>query len=174
MKNKVILGFAALLWVVISLPVQAEELKIAVIDLQRALNQVEAGKEAKEKLEAQFKTIKDDLAKTEQELKETKENLESQVGVLNEEALKAKGTEFTKQLRDYQMKRQDLQTKLRQEEEKFTREILDGLQEIVAEMGQKEKYTLILDQSTVLFGKNQLNLTEQIIKEYNKRHKAKS
>src|SRR3989338_4831582 len=70
------------------------ESKIAVIELERLVNEVDDGHAAKAKLQKEFKEKQEFLDKKQAELKKMQESLQSQAAMMKEEARQAKGMEF--------------------------------------------------------------------------------
>jgi Skp family chaperone for outer membrane proteins len=57
----------------------------------------------------------------------------------------------------------ELQTK----EAKVTGDIINRLQKIAADIGQKESYDMILERSQVLYAPTKTDLTERVIQSFN-------
>ena len=55
----------------------------------------------------------------------------------------------------------------------MVKDILQDIDKVISEYGKGEGYSIILNDRTLLYGENQLNLTEQIIKILNDRYKKK-
>jgi len=65
--------------------VRAAELRVAVVDMQRALNECDAGKRAKDQVKAKFEKSQDDLKRQREDLDRRKEESERKAPVLKEE-----------------------------------------------------------------------------------------
>ena len=74
----------------------------------------------------------------------------------------------------YQRSMQDSQEELRQKENEMTGAILQDLQKIVVEVGKKEKFTLILERSQVLYSDQGVDITPKVIELYNSRGPGKA
>jgi len=71
--------------------------------------------------------------------------------------------------RDFERAYKDSQAELQAKDNELTAGILKELQLVIKDYGDKEGYTLILENSSnaVLYGAKDADLTEQIIKIYN-------
>lgn len=156
-------------------PALAAEAKIGYVDLQKALNQSEAGKAAKEKIGKTVKEYEGTVETRQKELKKLKDELDKQSLVLAEEARAAKERDYQQKLKDFQRFTKDIQEELQQKDAQFTQKILKDLIQIIKEIGQKEGYTLILEQteSSLLYASDKIDITNQVIKTYDGRQKGK-
>ena len=80
MKRAILAGIVAVC--IASTSVFAADLKLGYIDMQRALNGSEAGKEAKEQLATKVKKYQEEINVKQEDLKKMKEELEKQGNVL--------------------------------------------------------------------------------------------
>jgi len=145
-----------------------------VVDMQRALNECDAGKKAKENFKGQVDKLQADLNKQKSEIEKIKDEVEKKGMVLKEDERKNIERDYQKRLRDFQRTYKDSQAELQQRDNELTGEILRELQEVIAEYGAKQNYTLVLESSNtgaVLFGSRSVDITEQVIQEYNTKRK---
>ena len=163
-----------LLCICVILPVsaQAEEaLKIGILDLQKVLNECDAGKKAKTDLEALIKSKESAIEEKGLEIEKLKSELQKQASVLSSEAKKSKEAELEKLLRDYQRTVQDSQEELKRKEGELTEAIIKGVHELVDDIGKKEGYTVIIEKSLALYINEDLDITDTVIKRHNKSKK---
>lgn len=147
------------------------DLKLGYVDLQRALNESEAGKAAKERFKAQVDRLQVDLKKKKDALDSMKEKLEKKSSVMKPEEARNLENDYQKKLRDFERAYKDSQGELQQKDNELTVELLKELQVVIEEFGKEQGYSIILEQSSssVLYGSPELDLTEQIIGRYNAR-----
>jgi outer membrane protein len=167
---------AAALGIILSTSVAvAEEMVIGTVDLQRALNDSESGKRAKEDFKVQVDKLQADLAKQKNDLEKIKEDVEKKGLVLKEEERKNIEKDYQRRLRDFQRTYKDSQAELQQKDSELTNEILRELQEVIGEYGAKQSYTLILEASNtgaVLYNSRAVDITDKIIEAYNAKRKV--
>ena len=152
---------------------RAAEMKIGYVDLQRALNESEAGKAAKERFKVQVDKLQVDLKKKKDQLDGMKEQLEKKASVMKPDEARNLESDYQKKLRDFERAYKDSQGELQQKDNELTVELLKELQVVIEEFGKEQGYSIILEQSSssVLYGAADLDLTEQIIARYNARKK---
>lgn len=151
---------------------RAEELNIATVDLQRALNECESGKKAKEEFKVEVDKLQAQLAKRKENLERIKADLEKKGMVLKDEERKNLEKDYQRQLRDFQRTYKDSQAELQARDGELTNEILRQLQEIIMEYGTGSPHTLILEASNtgaVLYNHRSTDITDKIIEKFNAR-----
>ena len=141
MRRLILAGFVMALMA--STSVFAADVKFGYIDMQRALNGSEAGKEAKEQLAARVKKYQDEINVKQDDLKRLKDELEKQGMLLSETARAAKEKDYQNKLKDFQRFTKDAQDELQGKDEEFTRKILEGMEKVIQEYGRKNGYTFI-------------------------------
>jgi outer membrane protein len=162
-----------LLMVFTSLTFAVEPLKIAYVDMQKALNYCEAGKEAKRQMTLEVEKMQKVFAGKQKELEKIKEDLEKRGSVLSENVRREKDRDYQAKLRDLQRLQKDYEDDLRRKDREFTERILKNMEVIIKQMGEEGKYTVILEknQPTILFISNSLDLTEEVIKRIDQKQK---
>ncbi len=173
--KKILISVAVLGSLFLGHAVMAQE-KVGLIDLQKALNEVEEGKAAKARLKAEFDAKQKTLDALQNDLKAMKDNLEKQKLVLSQDALKQKEIEYRDKFIELQKKLAEFRGELQQKEAQYTGDIIIALKQLVSEVGAKDKYTLIFEkgQDVVLYAPNATDLTPALIQLYNsKPHPAK-
>ncbi|MGA2516263.1 MAG: OmpH family outer membrane protein [Thermodesulfobacteriota bacterium] len=147
---------------------QTSTIKIGSVDIQRALNECDAGKEAKKALTKEVEKFQRLVAEKQKELQDMKESLEKQVMMLTPEARGTREKELQTRLRDVQRWGEDAQNEVNQRRAEMERNVLVGLQKVVQKLGADEGYTLILEksQTSVLFASKSIDMTDLAIKAY--------
>lgn len=170
MKNMVLVG------VVISLfacgrvgAAEAGMPKIGYVDMNRALNEVEEGRKAKADLEADGKAKKQKLEIKQNELKTLKADIDKQRLILSAEALGKKEMEFQQKFMELQKMGADFEQAFAEKEAALTKPIGDKLKKIIAELGSSDSYAAILPKEVMLYGLAGNDLTDEVIRRYNKK-----
>ena len=148
--------------------VYSADIKIGSVDMQKAVNECNAGEEAKKVLTKEADKFQRLIAEKQKEIQEMKESLEKQGLVLTPEARTAREKEFQTRLRDFQRWGEDVQNELNQKRIEIERNISIGLIKVAQEIGANEGYTLILqkNENIVLFASKPTDITDQVIKAY--------
>jgi outer membrane protein len=146
------------------------QVKIGVVDLQRAINETEDGRQAKRRLKKLFDERQKSLDAKQTSLKAQKESLERQQDVLSEDALRKKVEKYQADLMDLQNEYMQYQQELSTKEAELTQKILEKMQGILRRIGQTDGYTLIVEanEGGVVWVPSNLDLTDVLIQRYNK------
>jgi len=147
----------------------AAEIKIGYVDLNRALNNSDAGKDAVVKLEEMVKSKQSIIEYEGEKIKKIEEELTKQASVLTPDAIKEKKEEREKLLRSYQRMVKDSQEEVQKKQGEFMDGIVTELRKIVLQTGQEEGYTVILEraESGILYFTPEIDLTETLINKFN-------
>lgn len=143
--------------------------KIGYVDLEKALNDVEDGKKAKEKLKSAFQEKQKKLDKEAEDFKKKKEEFDKRAPLLKPEARDKEERELERKFVELQSLAQQLQVEVAQEESKMTKPIFDRFAKIIQSMGDAGGYAVILEknQSALLYAPSSLDLTSELVRNYN-------
>ena len=153
--------------------VLAAELKIGSVDLQKAVNECHAGKEAKKNIMAQFEKMQKQGADKQKELKAMQEALEKQAPMLTKEARTTKEKDLQAKGKEFQRWAEDSQNELNQKRIEMERSIAQGIFQVVQKIGSDEGYTVILEKNEqiVLYTTKAIDITDRVIKAYDAQKK---
>src|SRR5215471_15744154 len=147
----------------------AEDIRIGYVDLQKALNESEAGKKAKETFKGEVDRLEQSLERRKQEVEKLKEELEKKGLLLKEEERDSLERDYRQKLRDFERMYKDSQQELEIKDREMTGRILEDLRQVIQGMGEQGNYTVILEgnNTVVLYGSKAIDLTDTVIRTYN-------
>ena len=150
------------------------QVKLAYVDMQRALGEIEEGKIAKSKLQNQFQAKQKDLDAKQEDLKRESANLEAMAreGVLKDEKLRDKRADLERKIMEVTKYWQDSQKALADEERKLTQEIFTKMAIIIRGIAEAEGFTFVFDkaESGLVYAPDSLDLTNELVQKYNAKH----
>ncbi|MFH1830783.1 MAG: OmpH family outer membrane protein [Pseudomonadota bacterium] len=144
-----------------------DQVKLGYVDMNRALNEVNEGKAAKAKLEADGQAKKKKLEIMQNELKTMKEDLDKQRLILSKEALAKKEADFQQKFFELQKTTMEFEQSFAEKEANFIRPISEKLQGVIQKIGQAEGYSLIVPRAMALYSLPGTDLTDKVIAAYN-------
>jgi len=152
--------------------VAATMLKVAVVDLQGALNATTEGLAAKDSLRKKHMAKQEQVDKMKAELDTMEEKIKSPV--LSEEAqaeLKENYRQKKAQLIEYVTLAKETEDR---ENQQLSARIMTGLIKIAQEIAKTDNYTIILEKngSGVVYFEESMNITDRVVKIYNERYQA--
>lgn len=153
--------------------VLAADLKIAYVDIQKAVNESNAGKEAKKTITKDVEKFQRLVADKQKELQALKESLDKQVLMLTPDARANKEKEYQNKLREFQRWGEDTQNEVNQKRIEMERNISAALLKVIQKIGADEGYTVILEknENIVLYVSKSIDITDRVIKAYDAQKK---
>jgi outer membrane protein len=168
MKKTMVTAFALLAGLAAAGPSSAADGKIGYVDVQKALNSSEAGKDAKEKLSSRVKKYQEEINAKQEDLKKLKDDLERQSSVLSDVKRADKEKEYSQKLKDFQRFTKDAQEELQGKDEEFTKRILEEFEKVVQEYGKKNGFTVIFARNdSMIYADDKSDVTEDLVKLFN-------
>src|SRR2546426_3096043 len=168
-RARVTLGLAAMAIVLGAAGRALAEQKIAVVDMQRALNECDAGKRAKDQVKAKFERSQNQLKKQREDLDRLKEDYDRKATVLKEEERRNLEKDLETRGLEFKRKYEDFHRDLKETDAELTKSIVEELYELVRDYGEKHGYTLVLEASSgaLLYNDKTVDVTDEIVKLHN-------
>lgn len=166
-KAMLLLGLAAVLaW---GTGADDEPVKIAVVDLDMALNSTEEGKAAREELARKKREAEATMQPRIQRFKELQEELRSKRFVLSEEALYDRQLDLVELKTEIESEMKELENKLKIDQERIVGPLRKKMVEIVQELGRDRGFTVIVERNTpgLLYSREALDITDTVIERFN-------
>lgn len=153
----------------------SEGFQLGLVDLQKALQTVDAGKNAKKSLEKEVTTKRTELERRQNELQKEAEGFEKKSALLNDAAKTKKQQELQKKFMELQKEAAESQMDLQKRERELTKPIIDELRTVIENLGKEKGITLILEKNegAVLYSQGAEDLTEQVIEKFNSKKSGK-
>ncbi len=169
-KLGVLVGIILLGWFGSAL---AAEFKVAYVDIQKAVNESNAGKEAKKTITKEVEKFQGLVTGKQKELQTLKEALDKQALMLTADARSSKEKEYQNKLREFQRWGEDTQNEVNQKRLEMERNISIALIKVIQKIGTDEGYTVILEknENIVLYASKSIDITDRVIKTYDAQKK---
>jgi len=147
----------------------AAELRVAVVDMQRALNECDAGKRAKEQVKAKFERSQESLKRERDDLDRRKEDYEKKALVLKEDERRNLERDLENRGLEFKRKYEDFQRDLKRTDAELTQHIVEQLYDIVRQIGERNRYTLVLEASSgqLLYADKSVDVTDEVVRMHN-------
>jgi outer membrane protein len=144
--------------------------RIAFIDVQRVLARSVAGVAAREQLEREKAAMQKEMDGRRAELEKLRDEFEKKGALLTADARRDKQDLFERKRRDAARLADDFQKELEKKEALLLQKVLHEVSGIIERLGKDKGYYLILEKtrSGVIYASTDADLTEEIIREYDK------
>ena len=154
-----------------SIGTASAQVKIAVINTQKALLETEEMKKAQLDLEAKFKPRQDQMVKLQKQLEDIQTQLNS--GKLNELGTQELNTEGQRKQRELQRLQQDLQEDVERERTDIIQRAGTRMQEVVKKLADEKGLDIVVDSANTVFFKTTFEVTADATAAYNKTYPVK-
>jgi len=150
-------------------------LRVAYVDLQKALQTTDAGKAAKASLEKEVTAKRMELEKAQKQLQTEAEQFEKKAAILNDATKAKQQVELQKKFADFQKSAAESQLELQKRERDLTKPLIDELRAIIEGIGKEKSYQLIVEKNegAVLYAESGADLTDEVITRFNAKYKDK-
>lgn len=148
---------------------------VGLVDIQKIITTIQEGKSVQKKLEKSFNDKKALLKKDEDKIKKAQEDYKKQSMVLAEAARANKEREMQEMMMQLQNKTMEYQREIQKMEQDMKKPILDKLRPIIDEVSKANKVdmTFELSAAPIVYAENKKDLSDEVIKAYDKKHPAK-
>jgi len=164
----------ALLFSIVSFSSHASVL-IGLVDIQKVITSIKEGKAVQKSLEKSFNDKKAILKKDEDKIKKAQEDYKKQSMVLAEGARANKEREMQEMMMALQNKTMEYQREIQKMEQDMKKPILEKLRPIIDEVSKAKAVAMTFELSAapIIYAENKTDLTDDVIKAYDKKHPGK-
>lgn len=148
--------------------IAAETGKVAIVDIEKAIKQTSAGVKMEKELKAEFEKKKADFSKREADLRKKFEEYDKKKNLFSEEARQKKTEEFQREQMSFQKEVAESQGSIQKKERELLEPIAKKMEEIIEKVAKDGGYTAILDRRAILWGSKTVDLTDDVVKEFEK------
>lgn len=150
------------------------DIKLGYVDLQRALVEVNEGREAKSRLQSMLQAKQIELDREQNALRKESESLEKQASMMNEETRLAKQNALREKLMVLTQKLEKGKAEMAEMERTELNTIFQKMEPIIKQLAMKEGLTMVLEKtdSGIVYAPPSLDLTDQLVFIYNDQNKG--
>ncbi len=145
-------SLAAALGVAIASPTLYAQVRLAVIDMSRAVRESGAGQRAMRELRAMFDARQAELERRQEALRREREELERlRNGVMPVQEWERRSGEFQTRLASLQQTFQRFQQELQERESQLTKRIQGDLTDVVRRQASAQKIAVVVERASIVF-----------------------
>ncbi|MFA6146859.1 MAG: OmpH family outer membrane protein [bacterium] len=164
MRKTAIILAAAVIAAVFAGTSLAEGLRIAVIDVNKILNESEAGKAAKKKMEARYEELKKTIDAKQEEARKIKEEIDKQKVMVGKEKLKEREDALQAKVNELRQLTQEGEREMQTRQSEFTRDVLKSVEAKVDIVVKADKLDLVLEKSAgVVHFSESMDITQKVL-----------
>jgi outer membrane protein len=173
MRKTVIILVAAAVTAIFAGTSLAEGLRVAVIDMNKILNDSDAGKAAKKKMEVRYEELKKSIDVKQEEARKIKEEIDKQKVMLGKEKLKEKEDALQAKINELRQLTQEGEQEMQTRQNEFTRDVLKSVEAKVDVVVKADKLDLVLERSAgVVYFLPSMDISAKVLALVNADNKA--
>ena len=165
MRQRFFIG-ALLALLLSAIPARAE-LKLAYVDVQRALNECDAGKKAKGEFQGRVQTLEARLQRQQNEVQSLKDEIEKKGMLMNPDQRQSLQDQYVAKLKNFERDYKDSKDELQRKDNEITAKIVHDLAQVIRTIGERDGYTMVMEKGSILWGTPGIDVTDQLIRSYN-------
>jgi len=142
------------------------DMKLAYVDIQRALNDCRNGKSAKAEFRGRLERVQSQLQGEQSEVQRLKDELEKKGPLMQPDQRQSLEQQYTRKLRDFQDDYKSTRETLQEKDNEITGAIVRDLATIVRQIGQKNGYTMVMEKGNLLWAVPSVDITDDVIRDY--------
>jgi outer membrane protein len=169
MRQWLSIGALLMAFLAVSAPAHAQ-VRLAYVDVQRALNECDAGKRAKTEFQGKIQSLDSKLQREQNEVQGLKDEIEKKGMLMNPDQRQSLQDEYIRKAKDLDRNLKDARDDLQRQDNEVTSKILHDLGIIIRNIGEQSGYTMVLEKGSILWGASNLDITDQVIRSYNSSH----
>lgn len=164
--NHALVGLLAASLIVPPVAVQATEVSIGIVSMQKVLDESKKGKEVQKKFEQSVSTEKKELEKREASIKKAQEDFVRDQSTMSDEQRRKKQRDIQNQVGELQQFANEAQDKMSSKRIDLLKTVVEPAKEVVAKVAKEKKMTIVFErgESGLLYFDEAIDLTPEIIK----------
>lgn len=151
----------------------AEGVRIAIIDVNKILNDSNEGQAAKKKMEARYEELKKSIDAKQEEARKIKEEIDKQKVMLGPGKLKEKEDALQAKVNELRQLTQEGEREMQTRQGDLTREVLKSVEKMVDVVVKEDKIDLVFERSAgVVHFNDSMDITQRVLNLVNAEPKA--
>lgn len=152
----------------------AKDFKIGIINPQTVFEKSKAGKRSLGTMQEHAAVRRKLLTSDQKELTKLEEEIRNDTNLTNNEK-QSKQKHLQQKFQEYRIRGQEFQQELREKQNDIVKEYMKKIESVTKSIAEKHGFSLILDEGSettlkiVLYSRSGLNITNEVLKEFNKR-----
>ena len=169
--------FALGLTAEMALAAKKSSFRVGVIDPQLVIEKSKAGSRALTALKEQARARETVMKNDQKELEKLQQELNSAASTLSDDEKNRRQERFRQKFQEWQKRGQEFQAELGQKQKELVQEYMQKIEAATAIVAKRHGFDVVVDKGSestlkiVLYHRDGLDLTNEVIKEFNKRFK---
>lgn len=149
------------------------QVKVGVVNLQKALQETAEIKQAEADLKARFGPRQEELAQLEKEIAKLQQEAQANQDKYTEAAMSELVSRIQMKQRQYQRNSEGLQDAVNRERQDILQRVGQRFQEVLRQVAEEKGLDLIIDSGNLLYSKDALDISADVTAAYDKKFPVK-
>ena len=150
----------------------AEDLNIVFVDMDRIIATSNAGKKAQSSIDKFAKKENQKFDSIESDLKKKEQEILKQKNIISKEELDKKVKSFRTELSKLRKEKIEFNRSIIKINQEATNKMVNEINKILTQYASDNSVSLIIQKKNIIIGKTELDITPQILKEFNSKVKS--
>jgi outer membrane protein len=150
----------------------SEELNIVFVDMDKIIASSNAGKKIQSSLDKFAKKENQKFDNIESNLKKEEQEILKQKNIISKEELDKKIKSFQIELSKLRKDKVDFNRSIIKKNQESTNKIVNEINKVLTQYASDNSVSLIIQKKNIIIGKSELDITAQILKEFNNKVKS--
>jgi outer membrane protein len=161
------LSLSAVLALLTAAPAAFAQMRVAVVDTQRAVMETEDGLRLQATLKKLFDSRQRELDKKQEDLQKERDDIDKQREVLSKAALAKRIDKWQREMAQIQTVFVDYNKELQKKQNELTQPIFQKAMGIIRRLATQEGFDVVVDKQAVPYVRSDLDVTDRVITLYN-------
>lgn len=144
----------------------AAEIKVGYVDIFEIFNEYEKTKEYDKNLEKRKKALEKKLEVKKSDI----EKIQNKLSLLKEGEKGKEEGKIAKKIEEYRELEREAFTDIKKERDEKMKEIIEDINKVIRSYAKKNKFSLVINENSVLYGDKVMDITSEILRISNKKH----
>ena len=149
----------------------AENLKIVFVDMDKIIATSNAGKKAQSSMDKFAKKENQKFDSIEANLKKKEQDILNQKNIISKEELDKKVKSFQAEILKLRKEKVEFNRSIIKKNKDATNKMVNEINKILAQYASDNSISLVIQKKNIIIGKTELDITPEILKEFNKKVK---
>jgi outer membrane protein len=140
--------------------------KIGLVDVQRALSSVAAGKKVRTDIESERDKRSGEFKKKGEDIEKMRQDIEKKQAVLSEEAMRKRQAEFQEEVMKYRASFEKANQEFIKKEQDMMKPVTDKLRKVIDKVAKAKGLNVVIHFEAALFSDGSADVTDDVIKAF--------
>ena len=150
----------------------AEDLKIVFVDMDKIIATSNAGKKAQSSMDKFAKKENQKFDSIEANLKKKEQDILNQKNIISKEELDKKVKSFRAEILKLRKEKAEFNRNIIKKNKEATNKMVNEINKILTKYASDNSVSLVIQKKNIIIGKTELDITPEILKEFNNKVKS--